>query len=762
MPNLKLSSLSIPINNNNNQNNQEFTFPTDHLKAPHRGTTPRDSSDYFVNFHPSQLPPSSPTQQPPQSIQRKAYYKTHHKSVNDSIGSIISNTSDLTICESNNGSIPKLNALNTSQNIFKNSTDTLVEDEKMQDSDSVPMFQSLHSIPTLKKQMTMPNIKLLNTSSSSSFIDFSSINQNVKLEQSKRINSLPVVDYKSQIENLSPRIKYVNFVEIESRMSNLDDCLIIDIRPFVEFVKNHLISSLNICLPSTLLKRPNFSLIKSINSLPEYEQTKFKQFLDKNSPDSTLIIYDTFQNSLNLFYYLRKVAVVDNLNCNIYLISGSLFEFQTSYPQIFTNSTKETTSDTLLPPIIVPPSSKSPVSISSNSSTSLSNFPTSSPMTINSSSTPILTSQFQLPKSNSSNINNPLNCPHFKFKTDDLLNEMDYMDQCNKFNLYKLNHIPADLSNIPNWLTNKILAHNVPSMQQLNLDYYNLEKLEKERLHNALNNRNAMSDEYPTINNGIEYGSKNRYKDILLYNHSRINLNHNKSDINSFENYINASMLSNSYVASQAPLQNTIGDFYRMITNDQTKVIISLTESIENGMQKCVKFWTPGTYQSHTDTFTTSIINEATVHSTILRIIRIVKNGSEVFYTFQIQLLSWLDMESLNNPANLLEIIQLKQSLIGDGLALVHCSAGCGRTGTYCVMDTMISKIKHGNNINENTIFTIANDFRKQRMNLIQNCKQFYLIYDVLLIWYNTLGNGFDGLIELNIVNEFKKYIEYK
>ena len=60
---------------------------------------------------------------------------------------------------------------------------------------------------------------------------------------------------------------------------------------------------------------------------------------------------------------------------------------------------------------------------------------------------------------------------------------------------------------------------------------------------------------------------------------------------------------------------------------------------------------------------------------------------------------------------------------------VVHCSAGCGRAGTYCVVDTAIARGGW------ESIETIVKQFRRQRMSLVQNLRQFVLCHETFLEW---------------------------
>ncbi|CAI5092838.1 BBT_HP_G0127690.mRNA.1.CDS.1 [Saccharomyces cerevisiae] len=265
------------------------------------------------------------------------------------------------------------------------------------------------------------------------------------------------------------------------------------------------------------------------------------------------------------------------------------------------------------------------------------------------------------------------------------------------------------------------------------------------------------------ISSGVELGAKNRYKDIFPYEHSRVILkkglqsskgikhSHSTSDGGILDNYINANYLSlprfsveqNSsfqttttttrrvrYIATQAPMPSTVHDFYTCILNNGVPLVLSLTNDFENGIEKCYRYWQEGNY------------------------------NEKPYELLQIQVKNWPDLGTLLNPTSILQAINVKNHIIDTLFAgnyyqndqlptiLVHCSAGCGRTGTFCTIDSILSnfemfemlqkefvKLKYPAKLFDPISWTI-NIFRKQRISMVQNINQFIFIYDCLLFYF--------------------------
>ncbi|KAK6453693.1 protein tyrosine phosphatase [Scheffersomyces xylosifermentans] len=810
----------------------------------------------------SRIPTTITHTKPPQHINTTLPASTtcnQHKSINDSISSISSNTSDLTIYDSSkriNDSIETLvdedtadtrrlpkHKHNSSLTVYPTllSFNELDETQAPKASSAIePSFNTsrLPSIPVpvpvpvpsfnippsqkLKKQITLPSLSL-----NGSDLSFDS----VKSEQQRRLSYLPSQNYKQQIEKLNEaRIEYFSVEDI-SIPFNDEHVLVIDIRPFTDFAKGHVKNALNICLPSTLLKRPNFTLLRCINSLPNYEKLRFNQFLASDDFEGVIVLYDSAPNSSNLYHMCNKF-----INCSsfmqskhsIHLIDSTISQFAIRKPDLFEVGSSSSMSpsrenDSLnnyLPPIIVTEKYRS------HSVAELSPYQRSTPSSSSSfdkTSTPIL-SNFTLPKQNVNMFklrhNEELAVPSSIAESSSNSAVSEILSK-NAINLFKLKNLPADRSQLPQWMKSKVLD-SVTNEQstKINDDFYALEKDEQKRLISALSlqksTANVLSpladnEVAPTISCGFEFGHKNRYKDIFLYEHSRVRLNDNAEEREDNhlmvqqqipEDYINASYINPidtldslatvspdllkhlKYIATQGPLEETMGDFWKVLINLRIPLIISLTDEIENGVMKCSPFWKSGVYKSNKDTIKLKLDNEQKLHDYLIIRAFSMTMSSDVkvinHKVLQIQLLSWPDMGTVSTPVEIIQLVMLKHYILSrldisncSYPTIIHCSAGCGRTGTLCTVDTVINILKNikKKELEFDPIYSIVNNFRKQRISMVQNLRQYFLIYEVLLHYLNdgkvdnapTTKSSWNDLIYLDIVHEFiDSYAELK
>lgn len=136
----------------------------------------------------------------------------------------------------------------------------------------------------------------------------------------------------------------------------------------------------------------------------------------------------------------------------------------------------------------------------------------------------------------------------------------------------------------------------------------------------------------------------------------------------------------------------------------------------------------------------------------------------------QLQYTSWPDFGAPAHPLDVLGLVEQCGEVIrsysgsqgvndpapeGERPIVVHCSAGCGRTGTFCTVDSVIDMMKQQQQVkvgktsvdrieedgqwmvNEDNDLVVkaVEDFRQQRLSMVQNLHQFVLCYESVLEW---------------------------
>ncbi|XP_026011118.1 tyrosine-protein phosphatase non-receptor type 18 isoform X2 [Astatotilapia calliptera] len=226
---------------------------------------------------------------------------------------------------------------------------------------------------------------------------------------------------------------------------------------------------------------------------------------------------------------------------------------------------------------------------------------------------------------------------------------------------------------------------------------------------------------------------KNRYKDILPYDQSRVELSLPTTDSNS--DYINASFIKGAtgdckYIGCQGPLSSTVTDFWRMIWQYNVKVIVMACREIEMGKRKCECYWAAAQQSASFGPFTVS--NEETHPNEDI----VVRNLTVTFQqasrsVIQYQFLSWPDHDVPYETAGVLDMLERARSSRGANVSplLIHCSAGCGRTGVICALDYIHDLLVTKKITPEFSILNIVLELRRQRPSTVQTKDQFQFIY---------------------------------
>ncbi|XP_078387838.1 receptor-type tyrosine-protein phosphatase H-like [Cetorhinus maximus] len=235
----------------------------------------------------------------------------------------------------------------------------------------------------------------------------------------------------------------------------------------------------------------------------------------------------------------------------------------------------------------------------------------------------------------------------------------------------------------------------------------------------------------------VDNKGKNRYTNVLPYDASRIKLIPQLES--STSDYINANYMpgywsNKEFIAAQGPLPNTVADFWRMIWEQRSKVIVMLTNCVEVTRVKCEHYWpldyTPCTYGDITVTVTSETIqSEWTV-----RKFSIKKDGSsEKRSISHFQFTAWPDHGVPNNTEKLIAFHKLIQQHLNRSQhcpAVIHCSAGVGRTGTLIALDYLLQQIEEEGVID---VYGIVHKMRLNRPLMVQTEPQYVFLHQCML-----------------------------
>lgn len=657
--------------------------------------------------------------------------------------------------------------------------------------------------------------------------------------------------------------------------SNAGSTLIVDVRPFNQYSQSRVRSAINICIPSTLLRRPTYNLSRFVECMVPNQRSAIENL----SQYESVVIYDQHSTEISktaysaIAYTILKFSLSDGLKGTLHYLQGGFQDFSTTFPSLIDESEIHIQKTELSSSITEQGlSSKDDLQLLSNRKKSAKppGWTLTSAQTFN--FPPVLTG-FSLPASSTKD--GPM-----KPFASNLNNSMDNTDLADEAIPIGL---PSDLeqtevkSYFPLWLQDMINPATGP--RHVARRFYDIEQAEKVRLQTAFNrgfpvtaNQSPMRSPHSTTSEeseinytfsaGVELGTKNRYSNIWPYDHTRVKLPavNNQAQGGSTlapspaattpgrettHDYFNASYITAKgtplrYIATQGPLPDTFTDFWRVVWDKKIPVIVMLTDEFEGGLIKCHKYWNNGIYGTLSLNKTSS---ERVVLSTITNTIVTVRKfvlaptavalansnkvvdgaaaddeqvpiagaghgsyynphlSSDSHTVIQIQYTSWPDLGSPAYPEDLIALCQIKNSYLKEWtdylqsrstaplgtdelrpLTIVHCSAGCGRTGTFCAIDSVIyqlvqhkkkaspaelrlplspfhrspastpphsllsatskssyqsarSEKDHEQAETRDLIYRTVHDFRRQRLSMVQVLRQYAMCYETVILW---------------------------
>jgi protein tyrosine phosphatase len=271
---------------------------------------------------------------------------------------------------------------------------------------------------------------------------------------------------------------------------------------------------------------------------------------------------------------------------------------------------------------------------------------------------------------------------------------------------------------------------------------------------------------------------------------------------------------------------NLSQDFWRVVWEQDARVVVMLTAEAEGGQRKCHPYWLPDEYgpmklvdlsekrvslesspklspprntslavdsmerpgpgrRRATNPLDVAPLDTPTPSSAEVPHVIIRKMTlSHSAYPFQplreitqLQYSGWPDFGAPAHPSQVLGLIEHCNAIVrsyagipgmnptlperqGERPIVVHCSAGCGRTGTFCTIDSVIDQLKRQRmaaskasrnggsqedmDVDEeewmerddiDLVSKTVEELRLQRLSMVQTLRQFVLCYETVLEW---------------------------
>ncbi|KAL2155630.1 hypothetical protein VTH82DRAFT_372 [Thermothelomyces myriococcoides] len=305
-----------------------------------------------------------------------------------------------------------------------------------------------------------------------------------------------------------------------------DQILLLDLRVSAQFAQSRVRGALNLCIPTTLLKRATFNLQKLQQTFQgDHNQEKFSRWRDARH----LVVYDAAsfdQRDASSAMHMIKKFTNEGYSGPASILRGGFKAFAAAYPGLIDRS-----SDGLSPGL------------------SLGGGPASSDSRDN---IPSVIGGVLLPSTNE--IANPF--------FNNIRQNQDLVDGVGQMDV----NVPSGLApaNLPRWL--REAAESDDHGKRVSDKFLHIERTEQLRMREAYSvamvtdAREKSETKHAKVQlSGIEKGGKNRYKDILPFEHARVKLLGRPEGAC---DYVNASHLRakrsyKRYIASQGPLPTT-------------------------------------------------------------------------------------------------------------------------------------------------------------------------------------------------------------
>ncbi|KAJ1965144.1 phosphotyrosine-specific ptp2-like protein, partial [Dimargaris xerosporica] len=413
--------------------------------------------------------------------------------------------------------------------------------------------------------------------------------------------------------------------------------LLIDTRPHSQFRQSHIRGAVNICIPSTLLKRATFGVDKVVASLSSSPESQ--QLVREWDSFTHIVIMDqrssTMQEQSGVFCLCQKFTQTTS-TVHIGWLLGGFDAFARRFPHLCTEP--------------LPKDAKGPLGDSPFHNRRLSaGVRYSEPKTC------------PIPSVVGSRaVDNPFflsfrhnNEPTVGPETDAIVRPGPRFLQT-----------PCPL---PEFLARAIEKQSGPDY--LSRAFEALQNAENERLAQMLQNQGGQAFDFK---HSIERHDKNRYYNIIPYDDARVVL----QSPSARDDYINASWLSSTlsnrrYISTQGPIPGTVDDFWAMVWEQRSRVVVMLTREWERSRVTCHRYWPSeldipmavGARMVVTLVAQDPLPNDPSITVRVMRLQHFASDARasacHVHYVAQLQYLGWPDFGIPADPQSVLRLRQL-------------------------------------------------------------------------------------------------------
>ncbi|XP_044765827.1 tyrosine-protein phosphatase 69D [Coccinella septempunctata] len=263
-------------------------------------------------------------------------------------------------------------------------------------------------------------------------------------------------------------------------------------------------------------------------------------------------------------------------------------------------------------------------------------------------------------------------------------------------------------------------------------------KLEEqfENIINAFEDRKSTSVALTEENR-----DKNRSEQVVPYDRNRVILTPLPGREHS--TYINATFIegydnNESFIITQDPMENTVNDFWRMVSEQGISVIVMLSEL---GEGKCPRYW-PEDESCYDHIMVRYVQAESCPYYTRREMYVKSRDGEETKVT-HLQYHGWptVDGEVPEVTRGLIELVDHSQtSLVPSGCSpsmVVHCNLGTIRSSMFVGLCILVEQLRTEGRVD---IFTLTRKLRSQRLELLNTYAQYEFLHRAIVNYAELHG----------------------
>ncbi|GAB5581512.1 receptor-type tyrosine-protein phosphatase H [Prionailurus iriomotensis] len=240
------------------------------------------------------------------------------------------------------------------------------------------------------------------------------------------------------------------------------------------------------------------------------------------------------------------------------------------------------------------------------------------------------------------------------------------------------------------------------------------------------------------VASALENSAKNRYRNVLPYDWSRVSLKPQQEEPGS--DYINASFIPGlwgprEFIAAQGPLPQTVADFWRLVWEQQSRTLVMLTNCVESGRVKCEYYWPLDAQPCTYGHLQVALEGEKVLENWTVRDLRVRHiQEQRTLRVRQFHYMTWPDHGVPHSPDPLLAfwkmVRQWLDQTVEGGPPIVHCSAGVGRTGTFIALDVLLRQLERERFVGA---FSYVRKMRESRPLMLQTEAQYVFLHQCIL-----------------------------